>query len=83
MIRLALVLSLIAAPAFAQGGWNSQNWGGGMTTYNGTGNNSGWSGRSQNWGGGMSTMDLNGPHGEMQHCSTQHWGSGQVTTNCN
>lgn len=84
MLRLALVLTLIASPAFAQSGWNSQNFGGGLTYYNGTGANQGWSGTSQNFGGDETYSTFTGPHGQQQTCVTQDFsnGGGQTYTTC-
>lgn len=90
-IVLAIAALAIAAPAFAQTGWNSQSYdygnGMGQTFYNGTGDNQGWNGSSQsyNYGNGMGQTfsNFNGPNGETETCSTQTYPTGQTFTNCN
>lgn len=77
MIRLALVLSLIAAPAMAQTSWQSYPLGNSMQ-YQGS---NGWTGSSYPLGSSVQS-DFQGPNGESQHCSSYRLGS-SVQTDCN
>ena len=85
MIRLAMLLSMIAVPAFAQSGWTSNNYGSPYTTYyNGTGANSGWSGTANNYGNpNMTHYNFQGPNGRSLNCTSNNYGGSTTYTDCN
>lgn len=91
-IVFAIAALTIAAPAFAQSGWNSQTYfqNGPMpqTYYNGTGANQGWNGNSttyfQNGPMPQTYSNFTGPNGETETCvTTTYRNFNQTTTNCN
>lgn len=75
MIRLALVLSLIAAPAMAQD-WNSTTFGN-QTHYYGS---DGWSGNSTTFGNQTHSY-FTGPNGQSTTCNSTTFGT-QTHTYC-
>lgn len=76
MIRLALALSIIAAPAMAQDSWTSSRVGP-FTYYNGS---NGWTGSSSQVGP-FNYSHFNGPNGQSTQCTSSRVGN-QVYTNC-
>lgn len=72
----------LASPAMAQSGWTSNNYGGPTRYYNGTGDNSGWSGSSNNYGGPTTYSNFNGPNGQTYNCTSNNYGGPITYTNC-